>query len=453
MRKNSKKRPVQHGGARVLCVGFAILILTGTLLLMLPASSADGEGKDFLTCLFTSTSASCVTGLVLCDTATSWSDFGHGVILFMIQVGGVGFMSFALMLSIMVRRAITPKERLIAAQSFNLPTFGGVVRLVKKIAAGTLLVELSGAVLLSFRFVPLFGARGVWYSAFTAISAFCNAGFDLMGGYSGEFSNLSAFSGDPLVNLTVIGLIVIGGIGFIVWDELLKLISEKKRLSAYAKLMLSVSAVLIFGGAVIIAALEWNNDATIGEMSAPHKLLAAMFQSVTARTAGFNTIDLASMQPLTKLFFISLMFIGGCSGSTAGGVKVGTISVAFLGVVSILRGKRDVNIFRRRVAPDTVQRAFGIIALQFAVTVFGGVIISTCGASLMSAMFEAFSASATVGVSLSLTGALNTAGKLCVILLMYFGRVGILTVSYAVMSKMSETAPSHHCADARIPIG
>ncbi len=448
-----KKAAFPLSGARVLALGFVALILAGSLLLTLPVSSSTGERTDFLTCLFTSTSASCVTGLILCDTATSWSAFGQAVILFMIQIGGVGFMTVALMLSIMVRRSISPRERLIAAQSFNLPTFGGVVRLVKKIAAGTAFIELLGAAMLSIRFIPLFGVKGIWYSVFTSVSAFCNAGFDLMGGYSGQYTSLSAFCCDPLVNITVVSLIVVGGIGFIVWDELLKFFKDKKHLSAYTKLMLSASAILIFGGAAVIAALEWNNAGTLGGMTTQGKLLAALFQSVTARTAGFNTIDLAAMQPITKLAFLGLMFIGGCSGSTAGGVKVGTAAVAMFSVLSILRGRKAVIIFKRRVAPNAVLRAYGIIALQFAVTVIGGIIISTCGASMMSSMFEAFSASATVGVTLSLTGSMNIAGKLCVILMMYFGRVGILTVSYAIMSKMSDSEPAYSCADARIPIG
>lgn len=443
----------RNGGALVLACGFVLLILCGTLLLMLPAASADGESTDLLTCLFTSTSASCVTGLVLQDTGTSWSVFGQAVILFMIQVGGVGFMTVALMLSVMVRRSITPKERLIAAQSFNLPTLSGIVRLAKKTALGTVIIEVFGAALLCIRFLPLFGAKGIWYSFFTSVSAFCNAGFDLMGPYSGQFSSLSAFCGDWIVNLTVMALIIIGGIGFIVWDEITKLIFERRALSAYSKLIISVSAVLILGGAVFIAAAEWNNAATIGEMPASQKLLASLFQSVTVRTAGFNTVDLSAMLPQTKLLLIGLMFIGGCSGSTAGGVKVGTAAVAFFGVVSILRGRKNVVVFRRRVAPNNVLRAYALIALQFAVTVLGGLLISTCGCSIMSAMFESFSASATVGLSLSLTGSLNFLGKITAIILMYFGRVGILTVSYAVMAKMSDSEPVFEYADARMIIG
>lgn len=453
MQKTLKKPPIQHGGARVIAFGFALLILMGTFLLMLPVSRADGTSSDFFTCLFTSTSASCVTGLVLCDTGTTWSVFGQAVILLMIQIGGIGFMTVALMLSVMVRRAITPKERLIAAQSFNLPTFGGVVRLVKKAALGTFIIELAGAVLLAIRFIPVFGVRGIWYSVFTSISAFCNAGFDLMGGYSGEFSSLSAFSGDIIVNLTVMALIILGGIGFIAWDETIRYFRNKQRLSTYVKLILISSAVLIIVGTAVIAALEWNNADTLGEMNAFEKLLSSMFQSVTARTAGFNTFDLSGMHSATKLIFLSLMFVGGCSGSTAGGVKVGTAAVAVFGVLSILSGKSEVSVFRRRISQNNVLRAYGIIALQFAVTMTGGLIIMTCGCPLMSAMFEAFSASATVGLSLSLTGAMNLAGKITAIILMYFGRVGILTVSYAIMAKLSNSEPIYHYADARMPIG
>lgn len=438
----------------MIALGFAALILLGALLLMLPISSEDGQSESFLTCLFTATSASCVTGLILVDTASSWSSFGEGVILGMIQIGGLGFMTVAMMLSLLVKRRISPKERQLVAQSFNLSSYGGIIRLIKKVLIGTFTFEGIGAIVLAFRFVPMFGwGRGIWKSVFTSVSAFCNAGFDLMGKDFGEFSSLTSQYSDPVVNITVMALIVIGGIGFVVWDDIYNLVINKKRLSVYSRIVLITTAVLLFGGAFIFALLEWSNSGTVGDMTVGEKILASFFQSVTARTAGFNTVDLCAMTPITKLVFMFLMFIGGCSGSTAGGVKVGTFAIVFISILHVLAGKNDVVVFRRRISDNNVLRALAIVILQFAVTIIGGIVIMSGGAGAMDAMFEAFSASGTVGVSLSLTGTLNLAGKIAVIFMMYFGRVGILTVSYAVMARLSESKKEFKNAEANVMVG
>lgn len=453
MKKNLFNR-IRLGPSAVIALGFAVLILVGTLLLMLPISSEDGRSEAFLTCVFTATSASCVTGLILVDTASNWSFFGESVIISMIQIGGLGFMTMAILLSLLIKRRISPKERQLVAQSFNLSSYGGIVKLTKKIIRGTFILEGIGALVLATRFVPMFGwIRGVWKATFTSISAFCNAGFDLMGKDFGEFSSLTEHWDDPVINITVMFLIVTGGIGFVVWDDIYKLIFEKKKLSLYSQMILITSAILLFGGAFVFLCLECNNPGTLGEMPWGGKILASFFQSVTARTAGFNTVDLCSMMPVTKIVFILLMFIGGCSGSTAGGVKVGTVAVVFMCVLNALAGRSDVVIFKRKISDNNVRRALAVVVLQFAVTMLGAIVIIGGGAGVMDAMFEAFSASGTVGVTLSLTGSLNLWGKLTIIILMYFGRVGILTVSFAVMSKLSESKKEYRKAEANVMVG
>lgn len=452
--KNILLKKKRLGPSATIAIGFALLILFGTFLLMLPIATEDRQSEPFLTCLFTATSASCVTGLVLVDTASNWSAFGEAVILGMIQVGGLGFMTVAMMLSLLIKRRISPKERQLVAQSFNLSSYGGIIKLIKKVLIGTFVFEGVGAAVLASRFIPLFGwGKGMWKSVFTSVSAFCNAGFDLMGKEFGEFSSLTSQYSDPVINITVMSLIVIGGIGFIVWDDVYKLIKEKKKLSVYSRIVLVTTGILLFGGALVFALLEWYNSGTIGDMTFGEKVFASLFQSVTARTAGFNTVDLGAMSPVTKLVFILLMFIGGCSGSTAGGVKVGTFAIVFMSIINTLSGRSDVVVCRRRISDNNVLRAFAIVVLQFAITIIGGIIIMSGGAGTMDSMFEAFSASGTVGVTLSLTTTLNLAGKIAVIFMMYFGRVGILTVSYAIMARLSESNKEFKNAEANVMVG
>lgn len=452
--KNNVLKKRRLGPSAVIALGFAVLILLGALLLMLPTSTEDGHSEPFMTCLFTATSASCVTGLVLVDTASTWSSFGEGVILGMIQIGGLGFMTVAMMLSLLIKRRISPKERQLVAQSFNLSSYSGIIRLIKKVLIGTFVFEGIGALVLATRFIPLFGlGKGIWKSVFTSVSAFCNAGFDLMGKDFGKFSSLTSQYSDTVINITVMLLIVVGGIGFVVWDEIYNLIRFKKQLSVYTRIVLITTAILLFGGALMFAFLEWNNVGTIGNMSAADKILASFFQSVTARTAGFNTVDLCAMSSITKLVFMLLMFIGGCSGSTAGGVKVGTIAIVIVSILHVLAGKSDVVVFRRKISDNNVLRALAIVILQFVITIIGGLIIMSGGVGAMDSMFEAFSASGTVGVTLSLTGALNLAGRIAVIFMMYFGRVGILTVSYAVMARLSESKKEFKNAEANVMVG
>lgn len=440
--------------AQIIILGFLAVILTGAVLLHLPMASRSGESVPFFDCVFTAVSATCVTGLVVVDTAITWSGFGQAVILFMIQIGGLGFMTMAVMLSTLVRRRVSARERVLLVNSYNLLSFEGLMPFVRRIFGGTMLIELCGAVILAFRFVPLYGwGKGIWRSVFHAISAFCNAGFDLMGGESGAFTNLTSFVRDPLINITVALLIMIGGIGFVVWDDVLHWIRERRRFSVYTKLVLTVSAVLWIGGTVMIAVPEWNNPATLGALNPFEKVMAAFFQSVTFRTAGFNTIALDKMHMLPQTASLLIMFIGGASGSTAGGVKVGTFGLLIYSACLYAFGRKHITVFRRTVPKDDVIRVFTLITVQFSVTLLGALILIGSGVDLMPALFETFSASATVGLSLGVTPTLSAVGRLVIMTLMFFGRVGILTVATLLCDKGVQEQNQMQYADIHLMIG
>lgn len=440
--------------AQILILGFLCVILIGASLLHLPVASRSGTSVPFVDCVFTAVSATCVTGLVVTDTALTWSGFGQAVILLMIQIGGLGFMTLAVMLSNLMRRRVSARERVILANSYNLISFEGLLPFVRRIFGGTLLIELCGAIALAFRFIPLYGwGKGIWHSIFHSVSAFCNAGFDLMGGESGAFTNLTSFAPDPLINITVMLLIMIGGIGFVVWDDILYYIKERRRFSVYTKLVLTVSAILWIGGALIVAIPEWNNPATLGMMNPGEKVMASLFQSVTFRTAGFNTISLGDMHTLPKLASVLIMFVGGASGSTAGGVKVGTVGILVYAAVLHACGRKHITVFRRTVPSEDVIRAFTVVTVQFLVTMIGALFLIGDGAELMSALFETFSASATVGLSLGLTPTLSLASKIVVMILMFFGRVGILTIATLLSDKEVREKNQMQYADTHLMIG
>ena len=407
---------------------------------MLPISSKSGESTDPLTAFFTAVSASCVTGLVVVDTGLYWSLFGQIVILIMIQIGGLGFMTLAVLLSSIVRRNITPREQMLVAMSYNLNGYGSISKLVKRILLGTLVIELSGAAVLSTQFIPIFGVgKGIYMSIFHSVSAFCNAGFDLMGSYGGEFSSFLSFSGNYAIGITLMLLIILGGIGFIVWSDVINFFISKRRLSVYSKFVLLVSAILLFGGALLFAIFEWNNPETLGGMTIGEKILNSFFQSVTLRTAGMSMVDNACLSEISQLLGVVLMFIGGASGSTAGGVKVATIGILFYTIYCVCIGKKRVVIFGRKLSSDSFMRAAAIIFIQlgmvFAVT---AIIIMSTGLDTMAVLYEVTSAGGTVGISLGLTPTLNVFSKLMLMLLMYFGRVGILSITYAIMANMSK---------------
>ena len=423
-----------------LSLGFLAVILVGSALLSLPFASADGEPTPYVDALFTSTSATCVTGLVPFDTALHWSVFGEIVILILIQLGGLGFMTFVSVLLLAFRHGIGLYERKAMAESLGGSNQGSVHRLVWRIVFGTLACEFAGALLLFIRFIPDFGAlRGIYYAVFHAVSAFCNAGFDLMGGQYGEFASLAHYAADPLVSLTICALIIFGGLGFCVWADVLRSKFNPKKLHFYTKLMLLVTCVLLVASTLLFLLFERN--ASLADRPFGERLLCALFDATTARTAGFATTDLNALSDSGYLLFILLMFIGGCSGSTAGGIKVGTFAVIIMGMVAAFRGNRDVNIGKRRIASSLPAQALAIFAAYLMLIVLGTLVICTAepAAGFKPVLFETVSALATVGLSLSLTPLLGVVSKLVIILLMFTGRVGVLTLAQALGKNKKQT--------------
>ncbi len=451
-KKNPTRRKISS--TAVFSIGFLALILIGTVLLTLPVSSASRTFTNPLNAAFTAVSATCVTGLITVDTATAWSTFGHTVIIVLIQIGGLGFMTVAMLLSLIIRRNITPKERRLAAMSYNLDEFDSVLPLIKRILVGTLLIELVGAMLLATRFVPDFGwALGIRKSIFHSISAFCNAGFDTLGIGNPEITGMTHYVTDPIINLTLSLLIIIGGIGFLVWSELYNLITRKKRLSAYSKLVLIVTAILLTVGTVGFAVLEWNH-ALNGIRGFFPKLLASFFQSVTWRTAGFATIPNECFAGSTLLLGILLMFVGGASGSTAGGVKVGTVGILFYTVWSVFLGKENTVMFGRKISDHNFVRATSVIVIQLTAVLFGGLILAASTQfPLPDVLYEVVSAVSTVGVTTGITPQLTVIPKLTVMILMYFGRVGVLTVSYAVLNSLMKDQSAVEYPEAKMLVG
>lgn len=438
--------------AQIIVLVFLAIILLGAALLTLPAASKSGQPTDFLTALFTATSATCVTGLIVVDTGVYWSAFGKTVILIMIQIGGLGFMTIASIFFFALRQKIGLKQRLVLSQAFSMDDMSGIVRFVKNVLLGTLVVEGAGAVVLCLRFWPEFGyLRALKYGVFHSISAFCNAGFDIFGDLEAGGS-LCRYVADPVVNITVMLLIVIGGLGFAVWGDVRKN-RRFSRLTVYTRLVLLITAGLIFGGAAIFALLEWNNPGTIGNLTPGGKILASLFQSVTLRTAGFTTIDQNALGDVSKAVSDLLMFIGGSSGSTAGGVKTVTIGVVILYAVGTARGRSQVTAFRRAVAPRDVSHAVAIVLLVFALAILGGGFISVCDkVSLENSLYETISALCTVGLTTGITSSLGTASRFLIIIYMFFGRVGIMTISVGFMAANPASERTQY-AQTKIMIG
>ena len=409
-----------------IAYGFIGVIFTGALLLMLPISSRSGTVSPFLNCLFTATSASCVTGLVVYDTWTHWSLFGQLVILTLIQIGGLGFITVGVFLSMVLRRKIGLKERGLMQESVNTLQIGGMVRLAKKIIIGTVLFEGTGAMILTMRFVPEHGIlKGTFYGVFHAISAFCNAGFDLMG-WQGPYSSLVNYYDDWVVNLVIMSLIVIGGIGFVVWDDVSRNGLKFRKYMLHTKIVLLTTFVLVFGGAWLFYRFEQEN-LMVG-MNTSGRILTSMFASVTARTAGFNTVDVASMTDASKLLSVILMFIGGSPGSTAGGVKTTTIIVMYLYLWSTIQRTYGANAFGRRLEDDAIKRASTIFIINLTLALGASVYIMAAQQLPMSdVLFETFSAIGTVGMTTGITRALTPMSRLAIIFLMYCGRVGSLS--------------------------
>lgn len=454
MAKDSKKikGKMKLSPTQIIALVFAAIILLGTLLLMLPIASRNGVSCGFRPALFTATSSTCVTGLVLYDTWTQWSGFGQVVILCMIEIGGLGFMSMASMVIFLFRRKVGLREKMLIAQALSVNKMESVVRIQKWVIFGSLLIQFTGAAVLFLRFLPTYGwEQSAKWGVFHAISAFCNAGFDITGNIA-PGANMIVFNQDPVVCITLMMLIVVGGLGFFVWED----VATKRRFrdfSVYTKLVLLTSGVLILGGAVLIGMLEWSNPDTLGSMDTPHKVLNAFFQSVTVRTAGFTSVDQAALTDGGKAVSIILMFIGGSSGSTAGGIKTVTVLVLVLFVFARARGKNTVTVFKRTIPHEKIMDAATIVALVVGLAAIGAVFITaTSPVGFTDALFETSSALATVGLTAGVTPTLSIPAQYMIIIFMYFGRVGILTISLGFLTG-NKAEERFHYADTNLLIG
>lgn len=411
---------------QVILLGFVAVILLGALLLMLPISSSNGALTSFGDALFTSTSAVCVTGLVVKDTATYWSYFGQFIILLLIQIGGMGVVTVAASLTMLAGKKIGLGQRNTMQEAMSAPSVGGIVNLTWFIIKGVFIIELIGAFIMLPVFCIHYGARGIWMAFFHSISAFCNAGFDIMGSISGEFSSLTELATNPIINIVIMFLIVIGGIGFLTWDDVYKHKLHIGRYRMQSKVILSVTLVLILAPALYFFLFEFQN-CEIGE-----RILLSLFQSVTLRTAGFNTVDFSVISDVGIALMIVLMLIGGSPGSTAGGMKTTTFALLFPASISVFRRQENAHIFKRRIDDDTVKNAFSICFLYIIMFFIGGAIISMLeGLPLSTCLYETASAIGTVGLSLGVTPSLGIISRVILMLLMFFGRVGGLTLIYA----------------------
>lgn len=435
-----KSRKLSH--IQIIALGYLIMIIIGTLLLMLPISSRSGSVTNPLTALFTATSASCVTGLILHDTATYWSLFGQIVIISLIQIGGLGFMTIATFFYKLIKRRTSLRERAVMAESINTTRMSGFLPLTKKIIAGTVIFEASGAMLLSIRLIPKFGfLKGIYMGIFHAVSAFCNAGFDLFG-TAKPSSSLTTVSGDVVINAVIMLLIVIGGIGFLVWDDMIACRFRFRRFSLHTKLVLFMTCILIFGGALLLYIFEfgsWAPGTSEGE-----KILASLFGSVTARTAGFNTVDTAALTPASRLLTVILMFIGGSPGSTAGGIKTTTVAIIFIYLLSNLRGMQNIHCFKRRINEEALKKAVTVISVNLTLALAGTLTLCAVqGFDISDAMFEVVSAIGTVGMTTGITPELAPFCQAVIALLMFCGRVGSVSFGLALLERKAKPPVSY----------
>lgn len=425
-KSNIKKR---LSSFQVILLGFAGVILLGALLLMLPISSVERVITPFNEALFTSTSAVCVTGLVVKDTGSYWSAFGQAVIITLIQIGGLGVVTIAASFSMLAGRRISLMQRSTMQDAISAPKVGGIVKLTKFIITGTFIIEAVGAVSMMPVFCKNFGAKGIWMSVFHSVSAFCNAGFDILGTEGNQFCSLTPYTSNPVINITVMLLIVIGGIGFLTWDDICNNKFKIKKYSMQSKIILLTSLILILLPAIYFFVFDYS-DYSIG-----NRLLASLFQSVTTRTAGFNTTDLTKLTRPSQAIMIFLMLVGGSPGSTAGGLKTTTMAVLILNAFACFKRKENVCAFGRRIDDSVIKNAATIVMMYITLFFIGGVSICTIEKlPLVASLFETASAIGTVGLTLGITPKLSLASQIILIILMYLGRVGGLTLIYATLS-------------------
>ncbi|MHA2853017.1 TrkH family potassium uptake protein [Paenibacillus lautus] len=437
---NAKLNWLTLSPPQILVLGFAAIIFIGTGLLMLPISTTTGEPLGFTDALFTSTSATCVTGLVVVDTGTTFSSFGEVVIMLLIQIGGLGFMTMATLFALVLKRRISLKDRLILQEAMNQSSMEGIVRLIRRVLLYSLVIEACGAVLLSVRWafdMPL--GRAIYYGVFHAVTMFNNAGFDLFG----DFRSLTGYVYDPVVNFVVMFLIVSGGIGFIVLSDLIDY-RKQRRLSLHSKVVLTMTAALLAVGFIVILIFEFTNPRTLGSLNWGGKFFGALFQSVTPRTAGANTIDITGLRQATQFFIVILMFIGASPGSTGGGIKTTTFTIMVGAVIAMMRGREDIVMFRYRLAQERVLKALTIALLALLLVLTVSMILSTTEeGDFLEIPFETTSAFGTVGLSMGLTPDLTVFGKILISLTMFAGRLGPLTLAYALGPKKGKELYRH----------
>lgn len=437
---------------QILVSGFAIIIFIGGVLLSLPYSTQTGLGTPLLDALFTATSAVCVTGLVVVDTGTHFSLFGQIVILVLIQVGGLGFMTMATLVALALKKRISLKERLILQEALNQSSMEGIVRLIKKVIIYALAIQLTGMVIFTARwsFDMPFG-QALYYGCFHAVSFFNNAGFDIFGPISGKFSSLTSYVDDPIINLTSMLLIIFGGIGFIVISDMLGFRTRRK-LSLHSKVVLSMSGFLIVFGAIVIFIFEFTNHKTLGSLDWLGKIWGALFQSVTPRTSGANTLDIAGLRQATQFFIVILMFIGASPGSTGGGIKTTTFAILIGAMIAMIRGKQDVILFRHRLAQDRIFKALTLTLFAMLLVLFTTMILSTTeDRDFLMILFEVTSAFGTVGLSMGLTSELSEIGRIMIMLMMFVGRLGPVTLAYSLGPKSEKELYRH--PEGKITIG
>ena len=429
---------------RIIMGSFILLILVGSILLALPVSTSDGMAVPYVDALFTATTATCVTGLVTLPTATAWSTFGQIVILILIQIGGLGLITVTAGFVFLLNRRVRLSNRLIIRDAFNLNTMEGQGVFIRNVIVGTLVTESVGALLYMTVFVPQMGIRGVWVSVFNAVSAFCNAGMDIIGENS-----LIDYATNPMINGTTAFLVILGGIGYVVWWDVIgrlgdclkrKSVKPLRHLSLHSKLALSSTVILLLGGCLLILLLERSNPDTLGSMLPGHKVQAAFFQSVTTRTAGFYTIDQSKLGNAASVVSVILMFIGGSPVGTAGGVKTVTIAVLFASAINTFLHRDEITLFNRRIEKDALRKAVAVTGMSFLITASSTILLAAVQeAELLDILYETVSATATVGLSRNLTPNLNTWGKLIITVTMYLGRIGPISLAMAFIMPRHNT--------------
>lgn len=432
-------KKISFSTTHIILISFFIVIIMGSILLSLPISTKNGANVDYIDALFTATTSTCVTGLVTVPTFSTWSLFGQIVILILIQIGGLGVVAFMAAVMIIINKKLKIKDYQLIQDAFNLNTLSGLKQFIKHVFIGTLIIELIGAILYMFVFIPEYGLTGIWISIFNSISAFCNAGMDVIGETS-----LCNYAVNPLVNITTSMLIVLGGLGFIVWWDVLRVLKQFKNkkfkcfksLTLHSKIVISSTLVLIFGGAILIFLFEYNNVNTIGNLNIFDKIQVSLFQSITTRTAGFASIPQESLTDQSSVICLILMFIGGSPVGTAGGIKTITVVSLFAVAVTSIRNKKEVVLFNRNLSNEITRKAVAVTVMSFTIMIVSTILLSlTIDRSILDILYETVSATATVGLSRNLTPFLNSIGKIIIIITMYLGRVGPISLAVAFKSQ------------------